>query len=197
MAKRMRVFYDTEFLEDGKTIDLISIGMIREDGKEFYAVSSEFDTSRVAYNNWLMQNVMNTIPHTTGVLFDAESPRGSRWMKLADNEDLMTREQIRDGIVDFVSDIWPEFWAWYGAYDHVALCQLFGAMVDLPKNFPMFTADIKQLHKAAGSPAMPQQPEGKHNALDDARFNIVRYDFLRALTDVQNDVRILQPEQEG
>ena len=34
----MRIFYDTEFLEDGKTIDLISIGMVAEDGREYYAV---------------------------------------------------------------------------------------------------------------------------------------------------------------
>ena len=39
----MRIFYDTEFLDDGKTIDLISIGMVAEDGRELYAVSSEFD----------------------------------------------------------------------------------------------------------------------------------------------------------
>ena len=26
------IFYDTEFLEDGKTIDLISIGIVRDEG---------------------------------------------------------------------------------------------------------------------------------------------------------------------
>lgn len=28
----MRIWFDTEFIEDGKTIDLISIGLVREDG---------------------------------------------------------------------------------------------------------------------------------------------------------------------
>ena len=35
-----KVFYDTEFLEDGSTVKLISIGMVRDsDGAEYYAVS--------------------------------------------------------------------------------------------------------------------------------------------------------------
>ena len=42
----MRFFYDCEFIEDGTTIDLVSIGVVGEDGREFYAVSTEFDASR-------------------------------------------------------------------------------------------------------------------------------------------------------
>ena len=41
----MRYFYDTEFIEDGSTIELVSIGIVAEDGREFYAVSTEFDAS--------------------------------------------------------------------------------------------------------------------------------------------------------
>lgn len=37
----MKFFLDTEFYEDGSTIDLISIGVVTEDGREFYAVSQE------------------------------------------------------------------------------------------------------------------------------------------------------------
>lgn len=39
----MRYFYDTEFIDDGRTIELISIGMVSEDGREYYAVSTAFD----------------------------------------------------------------------------------------------------------------------------------------------------------
>ena len=39
----MRFFYDCEFIEDGRTIDLVSIGVVDENGREFYAVSTEFD----------------------------------------------------------------------------------------------------------------------------------------------------------
>ena len=39
----VRYFYDTEFIDDGRTIELISIGVAAEDGREYYAVSTEFD----------------------------------------------------------------------------------------------------------------------------------------------------------
>ena len=38
----MKYFYDTEFIEDGSTIELISIGVVAEDGREYYAVSVSY-----------------------------------------------------------------------------------------------------------------------------------------------------------
>jgi hypothetical protein len=38
-----KYFFDTEFDEDGKTIELISIGIKCADGREYYAVSREFE----------------------------------------------------------------------------------------------------------------------------------------------------------
>jgi hypothetical protein len=180
MAKTMKYFYDCEFLEDGFSIDLISIGMACEDGRTYYAVSSEFDTRRISRHNWLMENVMSSIDHEESISYMSAHGSPVKDLTITDPA-LRSRRQIRDDILEFTAGTWPEFWAWYGAYDHVALCQLFGTMVELPSKFPMFTADIKQLHKKAGSPEMPQQPEGLHNALADAQFNIVRYEFLTDL----------------
>ena len=42
----MRFFYDCEFIEDGRTIDLLSLGMVTETGEELYVVSTECDISR-------------------------------------------------------------------------------------------------------------------------------------------------------
>ena len=53
----MRYFYDTEFIEDGSTIELVSIGIVAEDGREYYAVSTEFDASNA--NEWVRENVLN------------------------------------------------------------------------------------------------------------------------------------------
>ena len=39
----MQYFYDTEFIDNGRHIDLISIGIVAADGREFYSVSTEFD----------------------------------------------------------------------------------------------------------------------------------------------------------
>ena len=185
MPRQTKFFYDTEFREDGKVIDLISIGIVNYDtGATFYAVSSEFDTCAVATNPWLMKNVMSSINHE--LWLDAYPITGKPVPNFTVTDPaVMSRVEIRDGIMDFVKGTWPDFWAWYGSYDHVALAQLFGRMIDLPDRMPMFTSDIQQLRKQAGSPAMPKQPEGHHNALADAQFNVVRYDWLTALIEQQ------------
>jgi hypothetical protein len=173
-----KITYDTEFLEDGKTIDLISIGMVNMDtGEEFYAVSNEFDTARVAQDPWLMKNVMSSIDH---IYFDTDPDTREPNLIVIDDA-AMTRREIRQGVLDFVGNAIPEWWAWYGAYDHVALSQLFGRMVDLPYRFPFFTRDIRQLADTLGNPELPRQPKGLHNALDDAKHNLVKYNYLMEL----------------
>jgi hypothetical protein len=184
MTKALKYFYDTEFLEDGKTIDLISIGIACEDGREYYAVSSEFDTRAVSANQWLMDNVMTSVAYKDEIQYANITGMPVKDMVITDPA-LRTRRQIRDDILEFMSGTWPELWAWYGAYDHVAFCQLFGRMIDLPNKMPMFTNDIKQLHKRAGTMRMPEQPDGLHNALADAKYNIVRYNYLTELLEAK------------
>ena len=144
----MKYFYDTEFIEDGKTIDLISIGIVAEDGREYYAISKEFKARKA--DQWVKDNVLTHLP-----------PRKSLAWK--------SRKQIKQDILDFVGDDKPEFWAYYADYDHVALCQLFGRMIDLPKGWPMYTRDLKQLLDDKGNPRM-EKPKDEHHALADARW---------------------------
>lgn len=179
MPQKMRVYYDSEFLERSGHIDVISMGFVRDDGQELYFVLNSFDTLEVAKNDWLMKNVMSSIPHMEYTSHVTGIGTPVKDLILLKNDTLVTKQQARFRLLNFLSDIWPEFWAWYGAYDHVALCSLFGSMLELPTRFPMFTHDLKQWHKEAGRPKMPKQPEGLHNALEDARFNKVRYEFLK------------------
>ena len=111
---------------------------------------------------------------------DGDSIYYVHWEPLRDGEGALSLvRRHRNGKVEtIVRDIRPEWWAWYGAYDHVALCSVFGRMVDLPDGWPMLTMDLKQMHKAAGYPQMPKQPAGLHNALEDARWNVERYRLL-------------------
>jgi hypothetical protein len=153
----MRYFYDCEFIDDGKTIDLISIGIVCEDGRELYMQSSEFEIGKA--NGWVVENVL---PH----LWKAYHSRAA----------------IRDAILAFMApDIYgkPELWGYYSAYDHVAFCHLFGAMMQLPKGFPMYTRDIKQWCDCIGNPPLPEQGKGEHHALADARWNRCAWEFLR------------------
>lgn len=136
--------FDTEFIEDGRTIDLLSIGVVREDGAEYYAEVAEADRSRA--NPWVRANVL---PHLTG--------------------DTLPRAQIGADLVEFAG-AHPQWWAYYADYDWVALCQLYGTMMDLPDGWPMFCMDIKQLCVSMGDPRLPEQASTEHHALADARW---------------------------
>ena len=169
----MKYFYDTEFIEDGKTIDLISLGIISEDGREFYAISKEFQEKKA--NQWVKENVLTHLPPRR-VNPQYDSPRvveASRAWK--------TREEIKKDIIAFITEDSPEFWAYYADYDHVALCQLFGTMIDLPKGWPMYTRDIKQLCDNLGNPSLPIQDGEEHHALADAKWNKRAFEFLSTL----------------
>lgn len=158
----MRYFLDTEFIESGhsRPIELISIGIVCEDGREFYAISSEFCPSHAS--DWVKVNVLDKLES------HADQPREYLWM-------------IAKRLLDFVApDSKPEFWGYYADYDWVVFCQMFGTMMDLPKGFPMYCRDIKQLCDEKGNPQLPEQAEGEHNALADARWNKVAWEFLAA-----------------
>lgn len=178
----MRYTYDWEFKEDGRVIDGISMGMVNMDtGSELYLVFNDFDTRKVAADWWLMENVMSSIEHITSVSVDFQGAPVVRDLLVTD-PNAVTREEGAQRLMEFVhGDTEIEWWNWYGAYDHVALCQMFGPMIKLPKGFPMYSNDIKQLHKQAAWCEMPKQPHGKHNALDDARFNVVRIEHLESV----------------
>lgn len=154
------IFYDTEFIDDGKTIDLISIGMVADDGRELYLESMEFDNAKATSNPWLVENVLANL-------------KGGGW---ATSRALIARQ-----VKNFIGSSYaPNLWAWFAAYDHVAYAQLFGAMIGLPPGLPQQTDDLVTLMKLAGIPrdALPKQEGTEHNALDDARWNKQVFDFI-------------------
>jgi hypothetical protein len=170
--RKMKYFYDTEFIEDGTTIDLISIGVVADNGREFYAISTEFNPKKAS--QWVKDNVLVHLPERNVNLTDPfVSPRikeeSQAWMSCA---------EIMKRLFHFIGDDKPEFWGYYSAYDHVALCQLFGTMMDLPKGWPMYTRDLKQWCDALGNPKLPEQGKGEHHALADAKWNRAVYFFL-------------------
>jgi hypothetical protein len=172
----VRFFYDTEFLEDGRTIDLISIGIVGEDGSEYYAVNRRAPWGRIRKNPWLMENVWPHLPRYQG---DARMFYGD---KLDYHSGLFrTPIQIRDGVEMFllgpkdspVRDV--ELWAWYSAYDHVALAQLWGRMGQIPRGVPWWTNDLQQLAGGRDLEQLVPRSGGEHHALADARWNRQAY----------------------
>jgi hypothetical protein len=164
VADPRRYFYDCEFIEDGRTIDLVSIGVVDETGREFYAVSTEFDESRAI--TWVRRNVLAKLP----------PPADSAWR---------SRERIRADLLAFLTEPGDEIelWAWYAAYDHVVLCQLWGAMPALPRTIPRFTNELRQRWADRGRPPLPGAPRDQHDALADARHNLARWRVLETAGD--------------
>lgn len=153
----MRFFFDTEFLEDGKSIELISIAIVNEQGDEYYACVKDADWDRINKDAWLKQHVLPQLP-------DDDDPA---WK---------TKAQIAKEIVAFVGD-YPEFWADFSSYDWVALCQLYGKMIHLPDTWPQFCRDIQQLKELVGIDEFPAMGDNEHNALVDARETKARFDM--------------------
>lgn len=152
----MKIFFDTEFYENGKTIDLISIGMVREDGAEYYAETTKAQVLCLQ-SPWLIANVK---PHLRGDAAVRYYP------------------DMGGDIAAFVGEN-PEFWADYASYDWVVLCQLFGRMIDLPPGWPMFVNDVQQLRNMQRSKSMPSfENAAEHDALSDARECKAKYDWL-------------------
>ena len=163
----MRFFLDTEFIDDPVRcrIDLISIAISSEDGRSYYAVSLDFDPSNAG--DWVKKNVLPKLPPRPDS--PGRVPTPSLWK---------TRAQIKAEILEFVGRDAPEFWGYFADYDWVAFCWLFGSMENLPKHFPMYCRDIKQLMDSLGVERIPFNPDQEHDARSDAEWNRKAFTWL-------------------
>lgn len=150
----MKIWFDTEFYENGRTISLISIGLVREDGATYYA-ETPFAPNLCNESDWLKANVL---PYLRGPC--------------------RPRDIIAEDVRAFAGEK-PEFWAYYADYDWVVLCQLYGRMIDLPEGWPMYCRDVKQLCDSLGNPKLPSQTSTEHHALNDARWTKTAWEFLQ------------------
>lgn len=184
----MRFYHDQEFLEDGRTIEPISIGIVTEDGREYYSVFSDWLLDplvlhRVRRHWFIMREVVPHLPKQARRIVDgdmqakqeiealqhyADSPIKPKW-KIATEVEAFIRQYGTDRDQH-------ELWTWYGAYDHVMLAQLWGPMMQLPSCVPMYTNDLKAYvdgmerdgHLKILLPA--QGAAEAHDALADARW---------------------------
>ncbi|GGK66364.1 3'-5' exoribonuclease [Nocardia camponoti] len=123
-------------------------------------MSTEFDASKAG--PWVRKNVLPKLPPPSSPLY-------------------RSRAQIRDDLLKFFlprPGVEPELWAWVAAYDHVALCQLWGSMTALPRDLPRYTNELRQHWAAHGNPPLPPAPEDAHDALADARHNLAKFEAI-------------------
>lgn len=171
-----KIFYDTEFLEEGDQSPLmfISIGMVAEDGRELYLINDEADWSKVRAHEWLNANVMPFIDKNENALWvDKTQAQFEIYQFL-----MSTRKNRKD---------WPELYAWFSSYDHVILAQIFGRMIDLPAGIPMYTHDVRSMADWFGVKSWPKQVGGNHDALEDARHLRKVYDHILEVGKLKNE----------
>lgn len=176
----MIFFIDTEFIEGfhkpflGKSrhfIDLISIGIVAEDGRTLYRISKEYNYDDA--DDWVKENVIQPMYLET-VPGDARNRYNINTFHQYYGKSL---NGIKHDILEFVKGADKiEFYGYYSDYDWVVFCSLFGRMIDLPGGFPMYCRDLKQMMDERGLDAEWRKencpdPPGEHNAAVDAHWN--------------------------
>lgn len=207
MADKTRVYIDSEFLEDGFTIELISIGFEDENGATYYAVNADMPVDRMRISDWLCKNVVPHLPlankeHVNSRLKAARGealglPSGQTTepfdftpmnplMFELDRTSTLVRPRwvIANEVREFLANRAPvELWSWYSAHDHVALTQLWGPMAKLPPHVPKRTRDLGELQEDLGisDEELPApEPGSNHDALADAKRHRRIHEFLKA-----------------
>jgi hypothetical protein len=169
----MRVFFDTEFTGLHQHTTLISIGMVAEDGREFYGVCDDYDKEQV--DNWIQQNVINhlALPNPISPDFCLGTNRG-----------------VADAVAYFLKRYdRVEMWSDCLAYDWVLFCEMFGGAFQIPNNVYYIPFDVCTLFKAQDiDPDINRElfagvDGDKHNALHDARVIKACYDKLKSARD--------------
>lgn len=176
----MKVFFDTEFTGLHQHTTLISIGLIAEDGRTFYAEFTDYDKTQI--DDWLQENVINNL---------IVHPERTHYFKVTDEEEIYKDDSQ---IIKIRLETWlgklgnVEMWSDCLSYDWVLFNQLFGHAFNIPKNVYYIPFDICTLMKVKGidpdisredfAGAKDWNVENKHNALHDAKVIKACYERL-------------------
>lgn len=170
---------DAEFTGLHQSTTLISIGLVAEDGEEFYAEFTDYDRNQV--DDWLQQNVINNcrfLPYSNYKLTTESQfvsgdgfAGGTAFIRTCLEEWLSQYETV-------------EVWSDCLSYDWVLFNQIWGHAFNIPKNVYYIPFDICTLMKVKGVDPDSNREDiadiegAKHNALHDARVIKACYDKL-------------------
>lgn len=183
----MRIYFDTEFTGLHKETTLISIGLIAENGFQFYAELTDYDKKQV--DEWVKANVINNL--CLPELNDVEEERidYSNKAHITFKGDMQSLKIALENWLEQFIEV--EMWSDCLAYDWVLFVSIFGTAFDVPKNVYYIPFDICTLFKHHGiDPDISREEyagftdmdylahKNKHNALHDAKVIKLCYDKL-------------------
>lgn len=182
----MNIWIDTEFIEHGKTLELLSIGAVREDGAEYYAINRQMNLEKAS--DFVIQNVVPLLAgedsrdwkYEYEIKSDLEAFLGveERWVNVPTSQDVSGI--VPAPIETLPAHHWrkkgkPKIWAWYGSHDYVLFSRLWGSFDYKPEGLSPRFHDFRQwlddveFEKNYGRTRL-DKPKGLHNALVDARW---------------------------
>ena len=179
----MRVFFDTEFTGLHQKTTLISMGLVAENGREFYAEFTDYNRTQV--DSWLQSNVIDKL-FLNANFSKGDARKGQQFFIKGDNHIVRHWLKIWFNTFDQI-----EMWSDCLAYDWVLFCDLFGGALSIPKNIYYIPFDLSTLLKTSGvDPDINREDfaglpdEGrKHTALWDAKVIKACVDRLIKVTD--------------
>lgn len=148
-----------EVMENGITIELISLALVAENGRGVYVQNSSCDFTQA--DSETCKNVLSNLGY-----FDMAQRKPQN-----DPVPWARYEEIGRIVLAFLkqdTDPTPQFWAYYGAYDFVAFCQVFGP--HRPNNIPPYFHELRQALDAEGKYECTPPIELPRHALDRARW---------------------------
>lgn len=175
-----KIFFDTEFTGLHQDATLISIGLVSEGGREFYAEFTDFDTNQI--DDWLRKNVMANLIYRHDL--DHAYTDGAHTGRSGDKA-YIARE-LTEWLAGYGSHE-IEMWSDYLAYDWVLFCNLWGHAFNIPGNVYYIPFDLTTLFKIKGiDPDINKEKfaemtdgQNKHNALWHAK--VIRACYERAI----------------
>lgn len=134
----MNLYFDCEFTGLRKDTTLISIGIVAENGKKFYAEFTDYDKNQC--DGWIEDNVLRNLKNRYNnenyLSFKPEITELSGKEDFILNHLKIWLDYLDEENFQFVSDVCH--------YDFVLLIDLFGSAWDLPKNITPSCHDINQ-----------------------------------------------------
>lgn len=201
--KTTKLFFDTEFTGLHQKTTLISIGIISECGKTFYAELIDYDKNQI--DEWLQKNVIENLKFLA-----PKNDEDFYYVARRNDMNSLGNDLFKDYSVELQGDVktvkkhleqWleqfehVEIWSDCLSYDWVLFCEIFGHAFNFPKNVYYIPFDICTLFKLKGLDADICREEFaelinskgqnetsdylmKHNALFDAKIIKKCYDKL-------------------
>ena len=163
-------FFDIEWIEhSGRRADIISLGIVRADGREYYSIqAAAMPMWGMVYSMdpWVAQNIFVHL----------EEPTKHAGMYRCYGEMMQEVEEFTAHPRNKA-----KFWCYGAGYKWFLLCNLFTHHSKIPNNWIDHPFDLQLWHEWAGLPELPYL-ERRHHALDEAHWAKEVHTFLTALS---------------